>query len=128
VAPSIEIIDSRIEDWRIKLPDTIADNASSAGVVLGEFVPTTKHLSFENIEAQLLVNDEVVAIGTGKDVLGHPAAAVAWLVNKLADFDVGLAAGDIVMPGSCTKAVDVRPGDHVRAEFTQIGDVSFSAT
>lgn len=127
VSPSIEIIDSRIEDWRITLVDTIADNASSAGVVLGAGRPL-EGLALEAVEAKLLLNGESVAEGRGADVLEHPAAAVAWLANKLASFGIELAAREVIMPGSCTKAVDIRAGDVVRAELSELGAVQFSLT
>ena len=71
----------------------------------------------------MIVNGSVVARGTGADVLGHPAAAVAWLANKLASLDIRILAGQIVMPGSCTRAIDVRVGDRVEASFSGLGSV-----
>ncbi len=124
VAPALEIIDSRIADWKITLADTIADNASSGGVVLGAWAPLTADLDLRDITAELSINGEPVASGKGSDVLGHPAAAVAWLTNKLTGFGVELEPGHVVMPGSCTKAFDVRAGDQVRAVFTDLGSVS----
>jgi 2-oxo-3-hexenedioate decarboxylase/2-keto-4-pentenoate hydratase len=124
VAPALEIIDSRIADWRIALADTIADNASSAGVVLGAWSPVTGDLDLTEVTAELSINDEHVASGKGADVLGHPAEAVAWLANALADFGVSLEPGHVIMPGSCTKAFDVRAGDHVEAVYSQLGTVS----
>ena len=124
VAPSIEIIDSRIADWKITLADTIADNASSAGIVVGSGRPLGD-LALEEVTATLELNGEQVASGSGADVLGHPAAAVAWLANKLSEFDHFLDAGEVVMPGSCTKAVAIGPGDEIRAVFEVLGSVHF---
>jgi 2-keto-4-pentenoate hydratase len=123
VAPAIEIIDSRIRDWRIRLPDTIADNASSAGVVLGAARVRPDELDLTAIDAVLFHDGEEVDRGTSGAVLGNPVTAVAWLANKVAAFGVKLEAGHVVMPGSCTRAHDVGPGDHVRADFAGLGSV-----
>ena len=124
VAPSIEIIDSRIADWKITLADTIADNASSAGVVIGPWLPLANTLHLDAVSVDLVKNGQVAASGKGTDVMGHPAAAVAWLANKLSALEITLDAGHVVMPGSCTKAITVAAGDHIRAEFSELGDVS----
>jgi 2-oxo-3-hexenedioate decarboxylase/2-keto-4-pentenoate hydratase len=124
VAPSIEIIASRIADWRITLPDTIADNASSGGIVLGSWVALGDAPALAGVVADLSVGGDVVASGRGADVLGDPAAAVAWLANKMSALGVGLEADQIIMPGSCTRAIAVGPGDDVRAEFSGLGAVS----
>ncbi len=123
VAPAIELIDSRIIDWRIGLQDTIADNASSAGFVLGEQRVRPSELDLCAVAATLRRNGEVVAEGRGDAVLGDPAIAVAWLAEKVAGFGVRLLAGDIVLPGSCTRAIDARPGDEFHAEFAGLGSV-----
>jgi 2-keto-4-pentenoate hydratase len=124
VAPSIELIDSRIADWRIGLADTIADNASSAGVLLGKERRKPDELDLTAIDAVLRINGEQVASGRSDAVLGNPAIAVAWLAQKVAGFDVRLQAGHVVLPGSCTRAYDVKPGDDVVAAFDGLGTVS----
>jgi 2-keto-4-pentenoate hydratase len=126
VAPSIELIDSRIADWKIGLADTIADNASSAGVVLGTSRRKPDELDLTAIDAVLHRNGEQVATGRSDAVLGNPAIAVAWLANKVAGFGVRLQAGHVVLPGSCTRAYDVTAGDSVTAEFTGLGSVSLT--
>ncbi|SDH53379.1 2-keto-4-pentenoate hydratase [Lentzea fradiae] len=123
VAPAIELIDSRIENWRIGLQDTIADNASSAGFVLGDARVRPSELDIGAVVATLRRNGEVVAEGRGDAVLGDPAVAVAWLAQKVAGFGVRLLAGDVVLPGSCTRAIDAGPGDEFHAEFTGLGSV-----
>ena len=125
-APAIELIDTRITDWKIKLCDTIADNASSAGWVLGEARVSPKDIDIQNIDAVLTRNGEVVAKGRSDAVLGNPVTAVAWLARKVDSFGVRLKAGDIVLPGSCTKAIDARPGDHFIADFDGLGSVHLS--
>jgi 2-keto-4-pentenoate hydratase len=126
LAPAIELIDSRIADWKIGLADTIADNASSAGFVLGAARVPPGALDIRKIEATLRRNGEVVAEGRSDAVLGNPVTAVAWLARKVADFGVRLRAGNIVLPGSCTKAIDVRAGDRFQADFTGLGRVSLN--
>jgi 2-keto-4-pentenoate hydratase len=125
-APSIELIDTRIKDWKIALCDTIADNASSAGFVLGKDRVSPKDIDIKGIDAVLTRNGEVVAEGRSDAVLGNPVTAVAWLARKVDSFGVRLKAGDIVLPGSCTRAIDARPGDEFVADFTGLGSVRLS--
>jgi 2-keto-4-pentenoate hydratase len=122
-APSIELIDTRITDWKIKLCDTIADNASSAGFALGADRVSPKDIDIKSIDAVLTRNSEVVAKGRSDAVLGNPVTAVAWLARKVESFGVRLRKGDIVLPGSCTRAIDARPGDQFVAEFDGLGSV-----
>jgi 2-keto-4-pentenoate hydratase len=125
-APSIELIDTRITDWKIALCDTIADNASSAGFVLGSGRVAPADIDITAIDAVLTRNGEVVAKGRSDAVLGNPVKAVAWLSRKVESFGVRLRAGDIVLPGSCTRAIDARPGDDFVAEFAGLGSVRLS--
>jgi 2-keto-4-pentenoate hydratase len=125
-APSIELIDTRITNWNIKLCDTIADNASSAGWVLGKERVSPKDIDIKAIPAVLRCNGEVVAEGRSDAVLGNPVTAVAWLARKVDQFGVRLRAGDIVLPGSCTRAIDARPGDDFVADFDGLGSVHLS--
>jgi 2-keto-4-pentenoate hydratase len=131
IVPSLELIDSRITDWRIKLADTIADNASSAGVILGEARRSPAELAaggidLADIEAVLYDGDAEVARGNTSAVLGNPTACVAWLARKVADFGVKLEAGHLILPGSCTRAIDARPGSAFRADFAGLGTVTAS--
>jgi 2-keto-4-pentenoate hydratase len=128
VAPAIELIDSRITDWRIGLVDTIADNASSAGFVLGAERVKPRDIDLLGIDATLTRNGEVVAEGRSDAVLGNPVTAVAWLARKVASFGVRLEAGHVILPGSCTRAIDARPGDDFVAEFAGLGTVTLSFT
>lgn len=125
-APSIELIDSRIKDWKIGLVDTIADNASSAGFVLGRQRVRPADIDIRAIDAVLTRNGERIAEGRSDAVLGNPVTAVAWLARKVESFGVRLKAGDIVLPGSCTRAIDVRPGDSFHADFAGLGTVSLN--
>ena len=124
VLPSIEIIDSRIANWKIKLADTIADNASSAGVVLGGKPTPLAGLDLRTIGATMRKNGEIVETGAAGAVLGNPATAVAWLANKVHTFGVTLEPGHVILPGSCTRMVDLAAGDTIRADFDVLGHVS----
>ncbi|OBI88969.1 2-keto-4-pentenoate hydratase [Mycobacterium sp. 1245805.9] len=126
LVPSIELIDTRITDWKIALCDTIADNASSAGFVLGKARVSPADIDVKAIDAVLTRNGEVIAEGRSDAVLGNPVTAVAWLSRKVESFGVRLRKGDIVLPGSCTRAIDARAGDEFVADFTGLGSVRLS--
>jgi len=128
VAPAIELIDSRIRDWDIRIGDTIADNASSAGFVLGPDRVKPADLDLLTIDARLRRNGEQVAAGRSDAVLGNPVTAVAWLARKVASFGVTLEAGHVILPGSVHRAIDARPGDDFEAEFDGLGTVRLSFT
>ena len=126
LVPSIELIDTRITDWKIALCDTIADNASSAGFVLGKARVSPSDIDVKTIDAVLTRNGEVIAKGRSDAVLGNPVTAVAWLARKVESFGVRLRKGDVVLPGSCTRAIDARAGDEFLADFTGLGSVRLS--
>lgn len=121
---ALELIDSRVKDWRIRLVDTIADNASSAAVVLGAHPVAPRDLDFRLVGCNFWRNGALVATGAGGAVLGDPISALAWLANTLGPLGTTLRAGEVVLPGSCTAAVPVSPGDTVRAELAGLGPVS----
>lgn len=124
VTPAIEIIDSRIAGWKIGLADTIADNASSARIVLGDTKTAANSCDLSLVQMVLEKNGSVVESGTGAATLGHPAEAVAWLANRLSDFGTGLEAGGLVMPGALCRAIDVCGGDIIAATFDRLGTVT----
>lgn len=126
VCPSIELIDTRITDWQIELCDTIADNASSAGFVVGKGRVSPHDIDLQAIDAVLRCNGEVVAQGRSDAVLGNPVTAVAWLARKVDSFGVRLHKGDVVLPGSCMRAIDAHAGDEFVADFTGLGSVRLS--
>ncbi len=128
VVPALEIIDSRIRDWKIGLCDTIADNASSCRVVLGGRATRIDQVDLRVLGATLRRNGTIIDTGSAGAVLGNPVTAVAWLANKVHDFGVKLEAGHVVLPGSCTRAYDVAPGDNLRADFDSLGGVSINFT
>jgi 2-keto-4-pentenoate hydratase len=123
IMPALEIIDTRIKDWKIKIQDTIADGASIGKVILsGRLVPVDE-FDMRFMGLVLEKNGEIVATAAGAAVLGHPANAVAWLANKLAQYGISLKAGDIIMSGSLTAACPAVAGDAVRATFDRLGVV-----
>lgn len=124
VVPAIEIVDSRIKDWKIKLVDTIADNGSSSKIVLGSRMTKISEIDMRLIGMILEKNGEVISTGTGAEVWGNPAAAVAWLVNKLSEFDIGIKEGDIVLSGAVTAAEAAKKGDIFTISFHGLGSVS----
>jgi 2-keto-4-pentenoate hydratase len=126
VALALELIDSRIADWRIKLVDTIADNASSARVIVSDRLIPPAALDLTICTLLLKRNDKIVGSGTGAAVLGHPAEAVAWLANMLATFNVPLRAGQFILPGAVCAAVPAEPGDTFQAISPELGRISIA--
>ncbi|MDN7903247.1 2-oxopent-4-enoate hydratase [Burkholderia diffusa] len=127
VAPCFEIVDSRIRDWAIRIEDTVADNASCGVYVLGEARVDPRTLDLAACDMTIEKNGERVAQGRGDAALGHPADAVAWLANTLAEYDVPLLAGEIVLSGSLAKLIPVTAGDALSMHISGIGscDVRF---
>lgn len=123
IVPSLEIVDSRIKDWKIKLEDTVADNASSGLFVVGP-KESSPSIDLPSVHMQLLCNGEVVNEGVGADVLGSPATCVAWLANKLHEYGVSLKKGEVILSGALSAAVAAKPGDTFTAKFTDLGEVT----
>jgi len=126
VLPALEIIDSRIADWKITLPDTIADNASSGAVVLGSRPVRPDSVDLALTGCLLYRNGRIEGTGAGGAVLGSPVNALVWLANTLAPLGVTLEAGHVVLPGSVCAAIPFGPGDTVSAAFDRIGSVSIT--
>ncbi|WP_068672077.1 2-keto-4-pentenoate hydratase [Oceanobacillus sp. Castelsardo] len=124
VVPTIEIIDSRIADWKIELVDTVADNGSSAKVVIGQNRKSLDEINLRTNGMILMKNKEIVTTGSGSAALGHPAEAIAWLANKLSEFDIVLKKGELILPGALSFAVPVSKGDKIVADFGVLGKVS----
>ncbi|TLN13758.1 2-keto-4-pentenoate hydratase [bacterium] len=123
VVAAIEIVDCRIRDWRIKLIDTVADNASSGLYVLGPNRVRPDKIMLVNECMQLYKNGEWVNAGCGADVMGHPALCVAWLTNMLHRYGVTLKRGEVVLSGALSAAVVAQRGDRFEAVFNQLGTV-----
>lgn len=124
VLPAVEIIDSRYENFRFDLPSVVADNGSSARLVAGGRARLARELDLRHLGVVLEKNGEIQALGAAAAVLGHPAEAVAMLVNVLASMDEMLPAGSFVMSGGITEAVPVAAGDTVLARFQDLGTLS----
>ena len=127
-APSIELIDSRIKDWKIGLIWTLSRTTRLRRVHSRQGTSSPVDIDIKAIDAVLTCNGERIAEGRSDAVLGNPVTAVAWLAQKVDTFGVRLKAGDIVLPGSCTRAIDAHPGDNFRAEFSGLGSVSLQFT
>lgn len=125
ITASIEVVDSRVRDWKIKLIDTVADNASSCRYVLGEAKIPVSDVFLPAITMSLYKNGEKVNEGLGADVLGDdPAICVAWLANKLWQYGVTLKAGEVILSGALSAAVPAERGDVFEARFSApLGDV-----
>lgn len=124
VLPCLEIIDSRIADWRIRFVDTVADNGSSARCVFGSTSRPVGDLDLAAERVTLLRDGEKIDTATGEAVLGHPAASVAWLANALGELGRGLRAGEYVLSGSMTTASSASAGERYEAVFETLGQVS----
>jgi 2-keto-4-pentenoate hydratase len=128
VVAALEIVDSRIAGWDITLLDTVADNASAGLFVLGS---TSRALDLDLAGCAMTMSrgGDVVSTGLGRDCLGSPVRAVAWLASTAHALGAPLRAGDIVLSGALGPVIDVRPGDTFAAEVAGVGGVSvtFSA-
>jgi 2-keto-4-pentenoate hydratase len=124
IAPALEIVDSRFHGYRFRAADNTADNSSAARVVLGAWQDTTQVPDLELERVALERNGAVVEQGVGGAALGHPALALAWIANKLAESGAQLSAGDLVISGGLTAAPAVQAGDHVTARFDALGAVT----
>jgi 2-oxohept-3-enedioate hydratase (EC 4.2.1.-) len=125
VTPALEIIDYRTEVPRA-IVDTIADNAAYGAIVMGGRIFRPFDLDLRWIPATLSKNGTIEETGVSAAIMGHPAAGIAWLVNKLAALDDGLKKGDIVLGGSFTRPVDIASGDVIFADYGALGAIGVS--
>ncbi|MBX3687005.1 MAG: 2-oxopent-4-enoate hydratase [Rhodocyclaceae bacterium] len=124
VMACFEIVDSRIRDWKIRIQDTVADNASCGVFVLGDRMVDPRELDMSTCGMVLEKNGEIVVTGAGAATLAHPLNAVAWLVNMLGTLGIGLKAGEIVLSGALGAMVPVEAGDNLRVTIGGIGGCS----
>ena len=124
VMACFEIVDSRIHDWKIKIQDTVADNASCGVFVLGDRLVDPRDVDLNTCGMVLEKNGDIVATGAGAAALGAPANAVAWLANTLGRLGIALEAGEVVMSGSLAIMVPVAAGDNLRVTIGGIGSCS----
>ncbi|WP_025917426.1 2-oxo-3-hexenedioate decarboxylase [Herminiimonas sp. CN] len=124
VMPAIEIIDSRYRDFKFDLKSVIADNCSSSRFVVGGRMRPVADLDLRTIGVVLEKNGEVVALGAGAAVLGHPAAAIAMLANLLGERGEEIPAGSLILSGAITEAVMIKAGDNVSLQMQGMGSVN----
>lgn len=124
ICASIEVVDSRIHDWKIKLVDTIADNGSSALYILGDKKVPIDSLDLSSVEMRLYKNDQLLNSGKGEEVLGNPANGVVWLANKLYEFGVVLRKGEVILSGAFTASPEAYVGDRFTCDFGELGEVN----
>jgi 2-oxo-3-hexenedioate decarboxylase len=124
VLPGIEVIDSRYRDFKFDLKSVVADNTSAARFVVGGRAMRPEQVDMRTLGVVMEKNGEVVSIGAGAAVLGHPAAAVAALANHLGKRGQEIPAGSVILSGGVTEAVSVAPGDHVSLRIQHLGSVS----
>jgi 2-keto-4-pentenoate hydratase len=128
VLPAVEVVDSRIADWRIRIADTVADNASSARAVIGSRMIPVGTVDLRLVGVLFSRNGSPMESGAGAAVLDDPVRSVAWLANKLGSLGSGLRSGDVVLSGALHRMVPVRPGDVFQARFAHLGSVTAQFT
>jgi len=126
VSPCFEIVDSRIRDWKIKIQDTVADNASCGVFVVGKTRIAPRALDLAAVKMDIHKNGAHVASGLGSAVQGHPATAVAWLANTLGEFGIPFLAGEIILSGSLAPLLPAVPGDRFEMQIAGMGSASIS--
>lgn len=124
VMACFEIVDSRIRDWKIKIQDTVADNASCGVFVLGDRVVDPRRVDLQTCGMVLEKNGEVVVTGAGAATMGSPLTAMAWLANTLGRLGIPLKAGEVVLSGALGAMVPVKAGDSLRVAIGGIGGCS----
>ncbi|MGR6808554.1 2-oxopent-4-enoate hydratase (plasmid) [Sphaerotilus natans] len=124
VMPCFEIVDSRIRDWKIRIQDTVADNASCGVFTLGGVRRSPRQLDLALAGMVLEKNGEIVSTSCGASVQGSPVNAVAWLANTLGRRGISLKAGDVILSGSQSPLVPVRPGDSLHCSVGGLGSTS----
>ncbi|WP_404302800.1 fumarylacetoacetate hydrolase family protein [Alicycliphilus denitrificans] len=128
VAPCFEIVDSRIQDWKIKIADTVADNASCGVFVVGRQHTDPRSLDLAAAAMQMWKNGAPAGGGLGNAVQGHPAEAVAWLANTLGAFGIPFKAGELILSGSLAPLVPAQAGDRFHMAIDGLGECSIAFT
>lgn len=125
-AAAIEIVGSRIDNWNIRITDTIADNASASHFVLGYKRVSLRQLDLVNCKMEMTRNKALVSEGRGSDCLGNPLNATLWLVNKMAALGTPIRKGNVILSGSLGPMSTVEPGDKFTASIEGLGSVSIN--
>ena len=126
VLPSIELVDSRYEDWTsIGVNNLIADNAVHAHWIFGDKVKDLNFFNFKDHSVDLFINDELIEKGNSSNVMGNPVNSLTWLINNLAIVGKSLPKNFYISTGTCTKAIPISKGDKVTADFGKLGIVGF---
>lgn len=124
VMPCFEIVDSRIRDWKIKIQDTIADNASSGLFVLGDHALSPRKIDLTTCGMVVERNGEIISTGAGAAALGSPVNCVTWLANTLGAFGIPLKAGEVILSGSLVPLQPVEAGDYMNLTVGGLGTAS----
>jgi 2-oxopent-4-enoate/cis-2-oxohex-4-enoate hydratase len=124
VMPCFEIVDSRIRDWKIKIEDTVADNASCGVFVLGDQAVDPRKIDLALCGMVLERNGEIVATGAGAAALGSPVNAVAWLANTMGAHGIPLKAGEVILSGALAAMFPAKAGDSFRVSIGGLGSCS----
>jgi 2-oxopent-4-enoate/cis-2-oxohex-4-enoate hydratase len=126
IIPCFEIVDSRIDDWKIKIQDTVADNASCGVYVLGDTEVDPREFDLPKLKMKIYKNGEFHSEGLGSAVQGNPLTAVAWLANTLGEFGIPFKAGELILSGSLAPLIPVVAGDRMHLELDGVGTASCS--
>lgn len=124
VMAAIEVVDSRIEDWKIKIQDTVADNASCGVFVLGDRAVNPRDVDLSTCGMVVEKNGAIISTGAGAAALNSPVNCVVWLANTLGSYGIPLKAGEVIMSGSLVPLEPVKAGDSMRVSVGGIGSVS----
>jgi len=128
VMPCFEIVDSRIENWQIKIQDTVADNASCGLFVLGDKAVSPSSVDLSTCGMVVEKNGQIISTGAGAAALGSPVNCVTWLANTLGQFGISLKAGEVILSGSLVPLEPVQAGDFMTVNIGGIGSASVRFT
>lgn len=124
IMPCFEIVDSRIQDWKIKIQDTVADNASCGVFTLGDEKVDPRDVDLPSLKVKVYKNGEFLSEGLGSAVQGDPLTAVAWLANTLGEYGIPFKAGEVILSGSLVPLEPVVAGDEMHMELEGVGTCS----
>lgn len=124
VIPCFEVVDSRIENWQIKIQDTVADNASCGLFILGDKAVDPRKVDLTTCGMVVEKNGSVISTGAGAAALGSPVNCVTWLANTLGEFGIPLKAGEVILSGSLVPLEPVQAGDYMSVSIGGIGSAS----